>query len=65
MAGSTEMALGPDFQLLMAASWDGSMIVWNMEVFEMLYTLPGHSAEPSPAVLMPEKSCDNLAVLEL
>lgn len=59
------MALGPDFQLLVAASRDGSMIVWNMEVFEMLHTLPGHSAEPSPAVLMPEKSCDSLAVLEL
>lgn len=43
------MALGPDFRLLVAASRDGSMIVWNMEVFEMLHTLPGHSAEPSPA----------------
>lgn len=47
-AGFTEMALGPGCQLLVAASQDGSMIVCNMEVFEILHTFPGHSAEPSP-----------------
>lgn len=44
----TAMALGPDCQLLVAASRDGSIVVWNMKVFEMLHALPGHSAELSP-----------------
>ncbi|XP_010119564.1 PREDICTED: NACHT and WD repeat domain-containing protein 1-like [Chlamydotis macqueenii] len=39
------MALSSDYRLLAAGSRDGSVLVWNMEVFEMLHTLPGHSAE--------------------
>lgn len=42
------MALSSDHRLLVAGSQDGSMLVWNMEVFEMLHALPGHSGEPSP-----------------
>lgn len=37
------MALSSDYQLLVADSQDGSMLVWNLEVIEMLHTLPGHS----------------------
>ncbi|NXF08155.1 NWD1 protein, partial [Smithornis capensis] len=45
LKGVTAMALSPDHRLLVAGSQDGSMIVWNMEGFEMLHALPGHSAE--------------------
>ncbi|KAM6040322.1 NACHT domain- and WD repeat-containing protein 1 [Theristicus caerulescens] len=45
MAGVTVMALSSDYRLLVAGSQDGSMLVWNMEGFEMLHALPGHSAE--------------------
>ncbi|NXY69783.1 NWD1 protein, partial [Glareola pratincola] len=45
LEGVTVMALSSDHQLLVAGSQDGSMLVWNMEVFEMLHALPGHSAE--------------------
>lgn len=41
------MALSSDYQLLVAGSLHGSMLVWNMEVIEMLHTLPGHSGEHS------------------
>ncbi|KAM7081589.1 LOW QUALITY PROTEIN: NACHT domain- and WD repeat-containing protein 1 [Ciconia maguari] len=39
--GVTVMALSSDYQLLVAGSQDGSMLVWNMEVFEMLHALLG------------------------
>ncbi|NXN26228.1 NWD1 protein, partial [Nycticryphes semicollaris] len=45
LKGVTVMALSSDHRLLVAGSQDGSMIVWNMEGFEMLHALPGHSAE--------------------
>ncbi|XP_014808284.1 PREDICTED: NACHT domain- and WD repeat-containing protein 1 [Calidris pugnax] len=45
LKGVTAMALCSDQRLLVAGSQDGSMLVWNMEVFEMLHALPGHSAE--------------------
>ncbi|NXK54800.1 NWD1 protein, partial [Chauna torquata] len=45
LKGVTVMALSSDYRLLVAGSQDGSMLVWNMEVIEMLHTLPGHSAE--------------------
>ncbi|NWI89563.1 NWD1 protein, partial [Pitta sordida] len=45
LKGVTAMALSPDQRLLVAGSQDGSMIVWYTEGFEMLHTLPGHSAE--------------------
>ncbi|XP_074020124.1 NACHT domain- and WD repeat-containing protein 1 [Numenius arquata] len=45
LKGVTAMALSSDHRLLVAGSQDGSMLVWNMEVFEMLHALPGHSAE--------------------
>ncbi|KFV51482.1 NACHT and WD repeat domain-containing protein 1, partial [Gavia stellata] len=45
LKGVTAMALSSDYRLLVAGSQDGSMLVWNMEVFEMLHALPGHSAE--------------------
>jgi len=47
MAGVTVMALSSDYRLLVAGSQDGSMLVWNTEVFEMLHALPGHFGEPS------------------
>ncbi|KAM6331894.1 NACHT domain- and WD repeat-containing protein 1 [Alca torda] len=45
LEGVTVMALSSDHRLLVASSQDGSMLVWNTEVFEMLHALPGHSAE--------------------
>ncbi|NXL93277.1 NWD1 protein, partial [Alectura lathami] len=45
LKGVTAMALSSDCRLLVAGSQDGSMLVWNMEVIEMLHALPGHSAE--------------------
>ncbi|XP_047933726.2 NACHT domain- and WD repeat-containing protein 1 isoform X1 [Anser cygnoides] len=45
LKGVTVMALSSDYRLLVAGSQDGSMLVWNMEVIEMLHALPGHSAE--------------------
>ncbi|XP_025922865.1 NACHT domain- and WD repeat-containing protein 1 isoform X2 [Apteryx rowi] len=45
LKGATAMALSSDYKLLVAGSQDGSMLVWNMEVIEMLHALPGHSAE--------------------
>ncbi|XP_010151382.1 PREDICTED: NACHT and WD repeat domain-containing protein 1 [Eurypyga helias] len=45
LKGITAMALSSDYRLLVAGSQDGSMLVWNMEVLEMLHALPGHSAE--------------------
>ncbi|NXE55376.1 NWD1 protein, partial [Casuarius casuarius] len=45
LKGITAMALSSDYRLLVAGSQDGSVLVWNMEVIEMLHPLPGHSAE--------------------
>ncbi|KFV73473.1 NACHT and WD repeat domain-containing protein 1, partial [Struthio camelus australis] len=45
LKGVTAMALSSDYRLLVAGSQDGSVLVWNMEIIEMLHTLPGHSAE--------------------
>ncbi|NXL09736.1 NWD1 protein, partial [Mesembrinibis cayennensis] len=45
LKGVTVMALSSDYRLLVAGSQDGSMLVWNMEGFEMLHALPGHAAE--------------------
>ncbi|NWY62210.1 NWD1 protein, partial [Chionis minor] len=45
LQGVTVMALSSDYRLLVARSQDGSMLVWNMVVSEMLHALPGHSAE--------------------
>ncbi|XP_009893499.1 PREDICTED: NACHT and WD repeat domain-containing protein 1 [Charadrius vociferus] len=45
LKGVTAMALSSDLRLLVAGSQDGSMLVWNTEVFEMLHALLGHSAE--------------------
>lgn len=52
MAGVTVIALSSDYRLLVAGSHDGSTLVWNMEVFEMLHALPGHSGEPSPLFMV-------------
>lgn len=46
------IALSSDYRLLVADSHDGSTLVWNMEVFEMLHALPGHSGEPSPLFMV-------------
>lgn len=62
------MALSSDCRLLVAGSQDGSKLVWNMEVIEMLHTLPGHSGEHSPFFMVGEllsclkKSSDNSAI---
>ncbi|XP_068517399.1 LOW QUALITY PROTEIN: NACHT domain- and WD repeat-containing protein 1 [Anas acuta] len=45
LKGITVMALSSDCRLLVAGSQNGSKLVWNMEVIEMLHALPGHSAE--------------------
>lgn len=63
------MALSSDYQLLVADSQDGSMLVWNLEVIEMLHTLPGHSGVYSSfffygwrVSFMSEKSFDSLSI---
>ncbi|XP_072407531.1 NACHT domain- and WD repeat-containing protein 1 [Chiloscyllium punctatum] len=43
--GVTAMELSTDCTLLVAASLDGMMIVWNLQDIEVIHTLTGHSAE--------------------
>ncbi|NWV01394.1 NWD1 protein, partial [Upupa epops] len=64
LTGVTAMALSSDQRMLVAGSQDGSMLVWNMERFEMLHALCGHSAEVSCVKLFRRGTCAVSAAMD-